>query len=75
MKQIEEIWKDIQGYECYYQVSNKGKIRSLDRHIYHNGSRNKSKMIFIKVKELKPHDTGKRHLTVCLMKGRERIKY
>ena len=26
-----EIWKDIQGYEGYYQVSNLGEVRSLDR--------------------------------------------
>lgn len=30
---MEEIWKDIKGYEGIYQVSNLGKIRSLDRFI------------------------------------------
>jgi hypothetical protein len=29
-----EIWKDIPGYEGYYQASNFGKIKSLDRHVY-----------------------------------------
>lgn len=28
-----EIWKDIPGYEGYYQVSNMGRVRSLDRWI------------------------------------------
>ena len=28
---MEEIWKDIQGYEGLYQVSNLGKIKSLNR--------------------------------------------
>lgn len=27
----EEIWKDIEGYEGLYQVSNMGRVRSLDR--------------------------------------------
>ena len=27
----EELWKDIKGYEGYYQVSNFGRIRSIDR--------------------------------------------
>lgn len=27
----EEIWKDIKGYEGIYQVSNKGRVKSLDR--------------------------------------------
>lgn len=28
---IEEIWKDIEGFEGYYQVSNLGNVKSLDR--------------------------------------------
>ena len=28
-----EIWKDIPGYEGYYQASSLGKIRSLDRYV------------------------------------------
>lgn len=28
---MKEIWKDIQGYEGVYQVSNLGKVKSLDR--------------------------------------------
>ena len=29
---MKEIWKDIEGYEGLYQVSNFGKVRSLDRY-------------------------------------------
>lgn len=29
-----EIWKDIDGYEGYYQVSNMGRVKSLDRQIH-----------------------------------------
>lgn len=28
---MEEIWKDIEGYEGLYQVSNYGRVRSLPR--------------------------------------------
>ena len=28
---MEETWKDIKGYEGYYQVSSLGNVRSLDR--------------------------------------------
>ena len=28
---MEEIWKDIDGYEGIYQVSNMGQVKSLDR--------------------------------------------
>lgn len=26
---MQEIWKDVVGYEGYYQVSNLGRVRSL----------------------------------------------
>lgn len=28
---MEEIWKDVQGYEGYYQVSNIGRVKSFSR--------------------------------------------
>jgi hypothetical protein len=30
-----EIWKDIQGYEGFYQVSNLGRVKSLKRFVNH----------------------------------------
>lgn len=30
-----EIWKDIKDYEGYYQVSNLGNVRAMDRYIEH----------------------------------------
>ena len=36
---METIWKDVKGYEGYYQVSNTGEARSLDR-VIHNGRGN-----------------------------------
>lgn len=33
------IWKDIEGYEGYYQVSACGKIRSLDRLVFRKGNK------------------------------------
>ena len=44
-----EIWKDIIGYEGAYQISNYGRVKSLDRYItYING-----KKVFTKGKILK----------------------
>lgn len=31
----EEIWKDIEGYEGFFMVSNQGRVKSLDRVIEH----------------------------------------
>ena len=34
---MEEIWKDIEGYEGIYEVSSLGRVRSIDRDIYQVG--------------------------------------
>lgn len=31
---MEELWKPIEGYEGLYEVSNLGRVRSLDRVVY-----------------------------------------
>lgn len=33
METRNEIWKDIEGYEGYYQVSNFGRVKILDRYL------------------------------------------
>lgn len=58
-----EIWQDIVGYENYYQISNLGNVRSLDRKIHFN------KGISIKKGQLlKPILTEKGYLKVELSK-------
>lgn len=31
---MKELWKDIEGYEGYYQISNLGRVKSLERDVY-----------------------------------------
>ena len=33
---MKEIWKDIKGYEGLYQVSNLGRVKSLERYDSYN---------------------------------------
>ena len=61
-----EIWKDIEGYEGYYQVSSKGRVRSLTRRVY-----NYTKPGRI----LKVHDNGHSYLNVGLSKEGKRNKH
>ena len=35
---MQEIWKDVEGYEGLYQVSNFGRVKSLDRYVLRNGN-------------------------------------
>lgn len=34
---MNEVWKDIEGFEGFYQVSNLGRVRSVDRVVDRNG--------------------------------------
>ena len=34
---MEEIWKDVEGYEGFYQVSNLGRVRSIDHKVKTKG--------------------------------------
>ena len=36
---MEEVWKDIIGYEGYYQISNFGNVRSVDRIVVYSDGR------------------------------------
>ena len=37
-----EIWKDIKGYECLYQISSEGRVRSLDRTIIRSNGKSQT---------------------------------
>lgn len=61
---MEEIWKDIEGYEGLYQVSNQGRVRSLGRTVINNGS-----IQLIKGKILKSMNNGFGYLYINLCKN------
>lgn len=61
-KFMEEIWKDIPEYQGYYQVSNKGNVRSLDRRIV----RKDGVVQFLPGKIMIPYDNTDGYLTVHL---------
>lgn len=48
-----ERWKDIVGYEGFYQISNKGRVRSLDRYVPIVRSRSIFYIQFVKGRTLK----------------------
>lgn len=52
MLMTKEIWKKVEGYEDRYEVSNLGRVRSLDRYI-NSGLKNQEK-VFRKGKMLQP---------------------
>lgn len=64
----EEIWKDIKGYEGYYQVSDQGRVKSLERNISHwcGGERIQKERI------LKQSATNNGYLLVALYVGGKR---
>lgn len=64
-----EEWRDIKGFEGWYQVSNMGNVRSLDRFIDY---KNRKGRVY-KGQILKPHVETLGYLSVSLTKNRKRI--
>ena len=44
---MEEIWKDIEGYEGFYHVSNLGRVKRVTTGRILKGGKNTSGYIFI----------------------------
>ena len=68
-----EVWKDIKGYEGLYQVSNKGRVKSLDRTVpLRNGSKQYKKGRILKpipdrygyLRVILFNDSGKKRFSV-----------
>lgn len=60
-----EVWKDIIGYEGYYQVSNMGRIKSLARNIY-NKKGNFQRFKKETIKALKVNTDGYHAITLSV---------
>lgn len=67
---MEEIWKDIKGYEGIYQVSNLGKVKSLERKKWNGNA-------YVVISERNLNLIKNRsYLKVSLCKkGKQKIKY
>lgn len=63
-----EVWRDVCGFEGFYQISNLGNIKSLDRYVSHGVNGKK----FIKGRMMKPHKIQKGYLQVTLRNGKKR---
>ena len=66
---MKEVWKDVVGYEGYYQCSNMGNIRSIDRLIVNNGVLGSKKNCFMRGRTLTPGKDTKGYAFVNLCKG------
>jgi hypothetical protein len=64
---MQEIWRDVKGYEGFYMVSNLGRVKSLDRYVS-RGCRYPNKFQYVKGKILSPNKGGS-YLQVVLNKG------
>lgn len=73
---LAEIWKDIIGYEGWYQVSNRGRVKSLDRNVTFTGTKNDPNKVathLYKSKVLSPQiSKGFMYPTVVLKKNTHR---
>lgn len=66
---MQEVWKDVKGYEGLYQVSNCGVVKSKDRCKRNNGG-----VMLLKGREIKPQANSNGYLRVQLVSAKGDIK-
>ena len=64
---MNEIWKDIAGYEGYYQVSNLGRVKSVSRKVSNGHG-----MVAKEERILQPNTLAKGYYQVTLYNGETR---
>ena len=67
MKELTEIWKPIPKYEKYYQVSNLGRVKSLERDAIYR--RDSNRTYYKKERIINQHVDRKGYLKVKLYNG------
>lgn len=72
---MKEIWKDIPGYEGFYQISNLGTVKSLERTIFSESSSVKQRVL--KEKVIQPHLSGDstKYPTIQIQKDGKKQKF
>lgn len=71
---MEEYWKDIKGYEGLYQVSNLGRVKSLDKEILYLVKGKYNAKRFFNGKILTPFALKNDYLCVSLYNGKNAKK-
>lgn len=67
---MSEIWKPIKGYEGFYEVSNLGNVRIVERRV-----RFGNQFRTVKPKNLKPNDNGKGYKYYSLRVNGGKVKH
>lgn len=67
---MQEIWKDVYNYEGYYQVSNLGRVRSLDRIIPRGYKQTNLKG---KILNLNKNNSGYLYVNLCVNNIRNKV--
>ena len=70
---MEEIWKPVPGYEGQYEVSNQGRVRSLDRQVLCAGAIKGLYLSRKKGRILRPGPSNYGHLSVVLGRRQTRM--
>lgn len=70
---MQEVWKPVPGYEGLYEVSDQGRVRSLDRYVQCSGPVKGAYVSFKKGRLLRPGPSNYGHLSVVLGRGQTRM--
>lgn len=69
---MNEVWKDVNGFKGFYQISNLGNVKSLERKVPQGKYGNYR---VLKEMQLHPTDNGNGYLIISLRRGNKRKNY
>ena len=70
---MKEQWKPVEGFESIYEVSETGRVRSLDREVSTSENSRAHRKWTARGKELTPTGNGRGYLIVGLCDGEKRV--
>ena len=70
---MQEVWKPVPGYEGLYEVSDQGRVRSLDRYVQCSGPVKGAYVSLKKGRLLRPGPSNYGHLSVVLGRRQTRM--
>lgn len=70
---LEELWKPVKNYEGLYEISNFGRVKTIEHKIHHDGVNGSAKLKTVKERIRKPNIMKGYHCIALLKDGNRKV--
>lgn len=70
---LEELWKPVENYEGLYEISNFGRVKTIEHKIHHDGVNSSAKLKTVKERIRKPNIMKGYHCIALLKDGNRKV--